>query len=1599
MSANKMFRARLILFFLLLSFSGFAQLTANFSATPTSGCAPLIVRFTDQTSGNPTSWQWDLGNGTISYLRNPSVTYFEPGQYTVKLVARTWNNVDSVVKVEYITVYAKPVIDFSVTRTTGCYPLDVQFTDLTTTGNGSLTSWQWDFGDGNTSTQQNPAHVYTRSGNFNVSLQARNTFGCVAAISKSSYIQISTGVLADFTIANNTSCSAPATVQFNNTSTGVGTRTYLWDFGDGTTSTQTSPAHVYQQGGTYPVRLIVYNNSGCSDTITKPDAVVLGTVDAAFTAPDTVCAGSTASFTNTSTPNPVTAVWYFGDGDSSLTINATHKYNLPGTYTVKLISGFGACSDSFFKQIVVRPRPVVAFTTADTTSCKTPLQVNFTNASVAGTYSWSFGNNTSSTDANPSVMYNNYGSFAVKLVVTDQFGCSDSLFKPNYIRIIQPAIAFYSLPDSGCVPFTKRFNAVVTSNRPITTYNWNLGDGTTSNLQNPQHTYNSIGIYPVSLIVTTAEGCADTLTIQRGVVVGDKPNLLYNIVPTNTCASEAVSFRDSTIGATAWKWEFGDGSVVRSQNATHQYQDTGYFDIKLTVWSNGCADSVTLIKHVYIKAPIARFRVDADCASPLSRSFVNTSIGADDLLWDFGDGNTSTVFSPVHTYSAPGIYSVSLYVHNATTGCEQTQFKQITVVNPKANFFATDTVPCKGVAVRFNTGLSASDVSSFSWNFGDGTPVVATTTPYTYHTYNQTGTFTVRLIIRSIQGCLDTLTKTSYIRVDGPKASFSISSGNGCLNKLVTFADSTLGDGINPIQSWTWNYGDGITQTLNAGPFSHTYDSTGQYTVSLLVTDTKGCRDSFQLASPILISKPTASWVNYDTLTCPGKTVRFFADGPRTGWSYSWDFGDGRTAPHQFNQITYPVDGVYTVKLVVTDQFGCKDSLIRPDNVKVISPVSRFTMSDSVAFCPPLLVIFTDSSVDAVSRIWDFGDSTSTTMANPGHFYVNPGIYTIRLTVTGPGGCSTFSEQHVTVKGPSGTFNYQPRSGCNPLSVSFVGHSREEAYFIWDFSDGNLENSIDSTISHTFSHPGTYVPKMILMDSYGCKVPIAGTDTIVVKGVDASFGSDNHAICDSGIIRFSDSSRAYQDVITGYLWTFGDGTTSTLASPAHTYTTPGRYFPKLQVTTAGGCTDTLTLSNPVRVVASPRINMLSTANGCTPLRVQFAGQLTVPDTSAIQWQWNFGNGSASAVALPAIQTFSNAGVYNVALTATNSTGCFTTVTRDVEAYEVPVVQAGADQILCYGNTLTLQASGALNYSWSPAADLSCTTCPNPVTNTTRNKQYIVTGTTIHGCSAKDTVNVNVKNSFTMRVGNGATTCKGTAKQISASGAHSYEWTPTTGLRNGTDSVQQAVPDVTTTYRVVGTDDVGCFKDTGYVTIVVHPIPVVEAGIDKTINVGQSVDLVPTISSDVTNVNWFPNDGLTRVTYPGITVRPTRNTEYTVEAVNAGGCLSRDKVSVFVICNGGNVFIPNTFSPDGNGVNDIFYPRGTGLYRIKNMKIFNRWGELMFERNSFLANDANAGWDGTFKGQKLNADVFVYTIDIICDNNAVLTYTGNVALVR
>ena len=1577
----------------------YAQLAANFTANPLSGCIPVVVNFTDQSTGGPNQWRWDLGNGTISFNQNPSCTYFTPGQYNIKLVIRNAaGNADSLTKLQYITVNAQPTVAFLGNPLMGCFPLPVQFSDLSNPVSGTISSWQWDFGDGYLSAVQHPTHTYTAAGNFNVTLRVTNTVGCIKSLTKTQYIRTSAGVHAAFTNNNPNSCLPPATISFQNQSTGSGALTYQWTFGDGGTATTANPIHVYVSAGTYTVRLIVSNATGCRDTIIKPNLIVVGSIVAGFTSADSICVNRPLSFTNTSVPPPITSAWDFGDGSTSTVLNPVKVYATAGPRLVRLIVGMGGCFDTTRKTVIVLDKPVTGFTNSNSTSCSAPLTVTFNNTSpgFGYTYNWNFGDGGFSTLANPVHTYTTTGTFDVTLIVTNATGCSDTLRKQALVKIQAPHASINNLPQRNCAPLTWTFTSTNTSIDPIVSYLWDFGDGFTSTIASPTHVF-AAGTYDIKLIIITAGNCTDTAIVLRGIIASIKPVPNFSATPLDACAHVPIQFTDLTTGTvTQWLWNFGDGGTSTAQNPSHVYEDTGYFNVQLIVWNEGCSDTIRFTHYIHINPPIAAFTIGLNCTLPKTRTFLDQSIGADTWNWDFGDGNTSTLQSPVHTYTNTGNYTITLVVFNSVTGCSYTRTHTTNVVIEKADFRVSDSVICRKSTVTFSAlNTTPANVSAYQWTFGDGGSASGVNVN---HTYNLSGQYTVRLILTDINNCRDTLIKTQYITVNGPTAGFSVTTPGNCMLSTIFFTDQSVGDGTHPINSWVWYYGDGINETLFAPPFSHQYTSAGVYNISLKITDTQGCIDSVMMTNAVTVSKPVAIFSSVDTASCPNKIIHFSNTSTGPSLNYSWDFGDGATSTAAAPNHTYTADGWYTIRLLVIDQYGCRDSLIKPAYIKITTPHADFTMSDSIATCPPLLVNFTNTSNSYTTETWDFGDGISTQTTFPSHFYSIAGTYFAKLTITSNGGCVDSIVKRIVISGPSGSFGYGPLIGCEPLTVNFSASTQDRLSFVWDFSDGNVAVTSDSLISHTYTLPGYYLPKMILIDPTGCQVPIFGGDTISVKGATANFGFLNQPLCDAGPVAFTDSTIG-TDPIATYAWNFGDGGTATIQNPIHTYSTTGTYYPQLIITTLLGCTDTAQSIVPVKIVASPQAAYTHSGNGCAPLTVQFNGLLNIPDSSVVSWNWSFGNGNNSNLQIPTAQLYSINGSYPIQLIATNSTGCKDTVTGTIESYLVPTIQAGTDTLICRGTGITLNALGADTYTWTPAIGLSCNNCASPLANPDSITTYIVKGTTIHGCSNMDTITIDVKQHFVMRNNPGDTLCKGGSVRLFASGAYAYTWWPSTGLNSTTSPTPLATPANSTIYRVIGTDDRGCFQDTGYVNVRVFPIPTVNAGLDQTINVGQSIELKPVISGDVSNVIWIPTNSIVSSNYPAVLVKPNVTTEYTVEARNPGGCKSKDKVTVFVVCNGANVFIPNTFSPNGDGVNDIFYPRGTGLFSIKSFRIFNRWGQLVYEKGGFMPNDASAGWNGSFNGQRLNPDVYVYMVDIVCDNSNVLTFKGDVALIQ
>ncbi len=1589
-----------ILLLLIGGITAAGQPVAGFTASPVTGCAPLAVSFTDQSTGTPTAWQWDLGNGTQSTQQNPTTTYFNPGTYTVTLTVSNTSGSNTITLTQYITVNDKPTVNFTASDSTGCFPLRVNFTDLSVAGSGTITNWDWDFGDGTSSTAQNPFHIYTAAGNFTVTLKVTNSGGCIKIISKPVYIRVSTGVIVNF--SNNASqlCHPPETINFTNLATGPGTLSHQWFFGDGGGSVLTNPSHIYNTGGSFTVTLITQSSLGCVDTLVRPLAVVIKDVQSAITGPDSICVNSAASFTNASVPASAVSIWDFGDGTSSLLTNPVKTWTSPGIYTVLLSNSYVTCADTATKIVRVLALPVVNFTSADSVDCEAPFTVNFQDLSAGGTaWAWNFGDGNTSTLQNPVHTYNTNGQFTVSLVVTNASGCKDSISKPQYIRIIKPTVAINGAPVEGCVPFSFSPTPNVNAIDGVATYFWDFGDGATSTLQNPTHVYPVQGTYTVKLFITTNDGCTDSAVVINGVRVGTLPAADFSAIPLSQCVGQPIQFTDLSVPADRWLWDFGNGTgSSTAQNPIYSYPDTGIFTIRLIAWNNGCPDTMTKTNYITALPPVARFTAAFNCNNKRQVAFTDQSVLPQTWAWDFGDGVTSNLQSPTHVYAAFGTYNVSLTVTNGS--CSNTIIQSVTLINEPADFLVADDTVCKNQQAVFYVPatVNTANVATYFWDYGDG---ISNTGPSVAgHFYANAGVYTVKLVMTDIRGCRDSIVKVNAIRVFGPTSNFTPAPLAGCRGLTVNFTDLSASDGIHPITTWAWNYGDGQSQVLSSGPFSHTYNTAGSFTASLKLTDTYGCTDSSAFATQIFVTDPKAIFSTPDTLTCAGANVTFSNVSTGSGLTYNWSFGDGTGSAATNPVKTYAADGNYTVTLTATDVNGCVDSMRLVNYIKVRTSRASFTVNDSISSCTPFEVIFTNTSVNTVAQTWSFGDGTSSAQASPSIYYSVPGTYTVRLLTTGPGGCTDSAFKTIILYPSTANISYAPLAGCSPVTVSFHVSTPGPVTYLWDLNDGSTITSTDSNLVYTYLLPGDFIPKVILQDQTGCLIPVTGPDTIRVTRSDVNFGASDSLFCDRATVSFTDSTTS-NGTITNYSWNFGDGGTSTAQNPVHSYTAPGLYTITLIVRTTNGCEDTLIKPAFIKIVASPQTDIGGTFSACEPATLSFTGlSLSSTDTSALTWNWSFGNGNTSQLQNPPAQQYNTAGSYPLQLVVINSSGCTDTTSRTITINPLPATNAGNDTTLCTGTPLQLTATGALNYTWQPGGTLSCTNCASPLSTTTVSQYYYVTGFTAFGCQSTDSVYVRVQNYLPLVVTPLTDSiCIGQQVQINASPAQNYVWSPAAGLSSTSIANPVATPAVSTAYRLLAFDSAGCFLDSAFVNITVFPYPTVEAGPDRTIIAGSSVTISPIYSSDITNWLWTPSTGLDCTGCPVPVASPQSTTTYSIRVINNGGCTATDKVTVIVTCSNENVFIPNTFSPNNDGVNDVFYPRGRGLYQVQSMRIFNRWGELVFQRTNFSANDANAGWNGRYRGIAANADVYTYIIEIICNNSEVIPFKGNITLIQ
>ena len=1167
------------------------QVFADFTnVNSINGCESLVVEFQDISSGNPTSWLWDFGNGITSNLKNPTVVYNSPGEYDVTLEVTDGIYSDVKTYNSLVKVYEKPTLNINVSNYNGCGPLVSSFNGIS---NSNIVSWYWDFGDGGYSNSQAPNYVFEQPGEYSVTLSVIDNNGCQALIIENNLITVKELPVASFHASNVFSCDSSELINFVNTS--YNASNYTWIFDDGSTSNLVNPSKLYNIGF-HSVTLLA-KKDGCIDTLVLEDYInIVGYEDPKFSIDTNYgCEGIAINFFNNSIDDSASFIWQFDTISSSFLENPIQVFNDEGLYDITLImNGLSGCTSSvtYDNYIKIFPNPKIIFSCNDQLNCMSPVDVNFIDSSL-----------------------------------------NSSMWL------------------------------------------WDFGDGNTSYVKNPVNTYLNEGLYDVTLTVFSDYGCSITDTFFDYIEINKYPELDIQISKTQACVGQQIFFNDiSNVTNNNWLWNFGDDSISLDENPTHSYNDTGLYSVSLISGINSCIDTIIINDAIKIIEPSAKFNSKHNCSDPLTVDFVNLSVGADYVNWDFGDGNTSNLLNPSHEYANTGTYNVVLTVFNNLTECSHTIKKDIQITKPIANFdylinsnnSYEDSISC--VPKRVHLKNLSKDWDFFQVYWSDGSIEDGRLD----HLFVDTGLFDVTMIITDVHKCKDTFTINNMFHLYDLNTDFKTLNSYGCDSLFLDL--EILSD--YPLNNLTWDFGNG-SYSSSTNP-TVIYPQEGIYDVSLYTHSIYGCKDTISYYNYVEFIKPKSIFYPSDDSVCIGQEILLqnFSEGFEL--SYFWEFGDGNTSLYKEPNYSYSNNGVYDISLEVTDSLGCSNKYTFSEQIHVLSPFSNFSIDSLSSKCIPSLANFVNSSsTDAIFFSWNFGDGITSNIENPSHLYTSNDIFDITLVVENLFGCSDTSLKinflDVSSPNPEGYFTVSSNIVCNNEELTFTSNTQHTDSVIWHFGNGSYLS--DSIVSYSYLQSGEFLPTLVLYNDYGCQSIINNNDTIQVYEIVVNALEDIQ-VCKGEIIELNAIGNA-----PNYCWYPQDSVDSPFNSS--TYTLPLASMIYYVYNSNDHCTSYDSVI--VEVFDDIPEAFFTAENFCEGDSTLFFGSSTPTNSTNLEYNWSF-NQSGSIVS-----EILNIGNNLISLSVMNlDNGCSDTFSNNISIIPKPNIDFTVNNnSLCLGDTLNI----------------------------------------------------------------------------------------------------------------------------------------------------------------------------------------------------------------------------------------------------------------------------------------------------------------------
>ncbi|MFA5414209.1 MAG: PKD domain-containing protein [Methanoregula sp.] len=1124
-----------------------------------------------------------------------------------------------------------PVANFTGAPTTGAAPLTVLFTD---TSRNSPTVWDWTFGDGGSSSLQNPTHTYSTAGTYTVSLTAINASSS-NTLTRQDFITVTyTEIVpvANFTGAPTTG-AAPLTVSFTDRSTNSPTA-WNWSFGDGSSSYLQNPNHTYSNAGTYTVSLSATNSAG-SNTSTRTNYILVtssGTTPVAnFTA--NVTSGNIpllVRFTDESSGNPTSWRWDFGDGSISTVQNPVHTYLNAGTYTVSLnvTNAYGS---------TVKTRTNYISVTQGSLSLMEVLDNPALNYTTYGSSSW-YGQN--------KIWY--YGGSAARSgALSDSQNTALETFVQGPVNLS----FFWNVSSESGYDFLQFYlDGVKKDQISGEKLSWVQK---AYSLDSGNHSVR--WIYTKDSTQSRGSDCGWVDRIATPSPSPVAPVANFTGAPTTGTAPLTVSFTDrSTNYPTAWNWSFGDGSSSNLQNPNYTYSNAGTYTVSLSATNSAGSTTKTMTHYIAVSpgviTPVANFTgAPTTGTAPLTVSFTDRSTNSPTTWnWSFGDGSSSILQNPSHTFLNVGTYTVSLSATNSAGSNTFTRTNYLTVtstvVAPVANFTGTPASGKAPLAVQF-TDYSTNSPTSWNWNFGDE---ITSTLQNPSHTFSNVGTYTVSLSSTNSAGS-NTFTRTNYISISGteandPFANFTGTPTSGIEPLTVSFTDSSL----NNLTGWAWFFGD--------------ENFTVPWTLVNASIGWSGTSAPSSVVTPdgtIVIVRSSEVWHSLDrgtTWQCINKSVNWKAISHQSLVALpdgSIEVVGGFNGYYSISEVWRSTDGGVTWTLVTDNPaWGSRyghTCVVMPDGSIVLMGGYR-------------------GNYLAQKSVYRSIDNGSTW---------------ILMTETAPWDERAY---HSSVVMQDGSIALTGGLYFNP-------NTYQSTYFndVWRTSDyGTTWVQMNASAGWTprYGHSSVVMPDGSILLMGGSK-----SDSWRSKdnGATWSLLTADYGLSPQSLIAMPDGSVV---LIEGYrddVWRFTPAGSSS-RNPSHIYSTPGIYSVTLQVFNSLG-SNLIRKAGYITVLESmapvPRFNSNVTA-GYSPLAVQFYDTSKKSPTS---WNWSFGDGTYSSQQNP-VHTYTRSDSYTVSLTAANGEGK-NTVTQ-------------SDYILVWRSKPTADFSADVSYSRTAPLTVSFT---------------------------------------------------------------------------------------------------------------------------------------------------------------------------------------------------------------------------------------------------------------------------------------------------